>query len=106
RPTDTLPTRTIHHETQAAICQLMAYIQTREQLDQLLKQYDPPVIHRKGRPLTQHLIGALEGRPRGGGARHHSEILAMGSQAGAARRQLTRCGICREAGHNQTTCPL
>ncbi|KAF8225202.1 hypothetical protein L208DRAFT_1307299, partial [Tricholoma matsutake] len=103
---------TIHHETQAAVHQLMAHIQTREQLDQLLKQvdsiaqnqhhgyYDPPVIHRKGRPLMQRLTGALEGRPRGGGAGHHSEILAMGSQAGAARRQLTRCGICREAGHN------
>ncbi|KAF8220077.1 hypothetical protein L208DRAFT_1372996 [Tricholoma matsutake] len=48
----------------------------------------------------QCLTGALEGRPRGGGAGHHSEISAMGSQAGAARRQLMRCGICREAGHN------
>ena len=40
RLTDTLPTRTIHHETQAAVRQITAHIQTHEQLDQLLEQVD------------------------------------------------------------------
>lgn len=40
RPTDTIPMRTIHHECQAAIREITAHIQTREQLDELLTQVD------------------------------------------------------------------
>ena len=40
RPTDTIPMRTIHHECQAAIREITAHIQTREQLDVLLSQVD------------------------------------------------------------------
>ena len=65
----------------------------------------PPVISRKGRPHTQRLTGALEGRPRGGGAKRTiSDVLGAGEK-GATKRQPTRCGICREFGHNRTTCP-
>ena len=38
RPTDTVPMRTIHHECQAAIREITAHIQTREQPDELLTQ--------------------------------------------------------------------
>ena len=40
RPTDTIPMHTIHHECQAAIREITAHIQTREQLDELLTQVD------------------------------------------------------------------
>ena len=65
-----------------------------------------PVISRKGRPQTQRLTGALEGRPRGGGGakRPISDVVGA-SEKGATKRQPTRCGICREFGHNCTTCP-
>ena len=70
---------------------------------------DPPVVTQKGRPLTQRITGAAEGRPRGGGAKHTvSGTLGMeerGPQA-TSKRQGVCCGVCREVGHNQTTCPI
>ena len=39
-PTDMVPMRTIHHECQAAIHQITAHIQTRDQLDELPCQVD------------------------------------------------------------------
>lgn len=52
---------------------------------------EPPIITPKGRPRDQRLTGALEGRPRGGGAPKKP-----GSR---------NCGICRRPGHNRNTCP-
>jgi hypothetical protein len=37
---DTVPMRAIYHECQAAIREITAHIQTREQLDELLTQVD------------------------------------------------------------------
>jgi hypothetical protein len=63
---------------------------------------DPPTIKQKGRPRSQRLTGALEGRARGGGGSIlRSRQAATGS--GAANRL---CGVCRMSGHNRTTCPL
>jgi len=40
RPTDTLPVQTIYHEAQAAMRQITAHVQMREQLDELLSQVE------------------------------------------------------------------
>jgi len=56
---------------------------------------NPPILNPKGRPRTQRLTGALEGRPRGGGAG-----IQPASQAGR------KCGVCREVGHTRANCPL
>ncbi|KAJ7465199.1 hypothetical protein FB451DRAFT_1179375 [Mycena latifolia] len=82
--TETLPAREVFHEVQAAIRPLMAHVETREQVADLLRNldgirqqttekkyretiHDPPVIQHKGRPRTQRLTGAVEGRASGGG---------------------------------------
>ena len=39
---------------------------------------DPPTLNPKGRPRTQRLTGALEGRTRGGGGRKRSSTSAGG----------------------------
>lgn len=56
---------------------------------------NPPILNSKGRPRTQRLTGALEGRLQGGGAR-----IQLASQAGR------RCGVCWEVGHTRANCPL
>ncbi|KAJ7111207.1 hypothetical protein C8R46DRAFT_870448, partial [Mycena filopes] len=124
--TETLPAREVFHEIQTAIRPLMAHVETREQVDDLLRNldgirrqnddqryretiHDPPVIRHTGRPRTQRLTGAVEGRAVGGG----------GSQAQKRRLQdreniepdrsnkkaCRRCGLCRKEGHNRATCP-
>ena len=66
----------------------------------------PPVISRKGRQQTQRLTGALEGRPRGGGAKRTISDVLGASEKGATKRQPTRCGICHEFGHYYSSiCP-
>jgi hypothetical protein len=58
---------------------------------------DPPVINRKGHPLTQCFTGALEDRPRGGGGKWPiSHVSVANDGEPAAKRQGIRCGICRE----------
>lgn len=66
---------------------------------------DPPVINRKGRPLTQCFTSALEGRPRGGGAGGNMRI-SNANVSAISKRQGVRCGVCRKTGHNRTTCPI
>lgn len=100
--------------------QITAHVQTREQLDEILNQVDvlvsrqddglkdPPVINRKGRPLTQRFTSAIEGRARGGGAnaRHPPSQVATHEKEPLTKKQVTRCGVCRKEGHNRTTCPI
>jgi hypothetical protein len=58
--------------------------------------------------LTWTFDTGVQARPRGGGAkapkRTTSDVLGAtrGSEKGATKRQSTRCGICREFGHNRT----
>ncbi|KAF8152746.1 hypothetical protein K438DRAFT_1512998, partial [Mycena galopus ATCC 62051] len=73
----TVPARDVFHNVQAAIRPLIAGIQTREQVIDLIQslenlQYqdcimDPPVISHKGRPHTNCLTNAREGQQRGDG---------------------------------------
>ena len=68
-----------------------------------------PAINRRGRPQTQRITGALEGRARGGGAKrtvHDVDAGPGGSQQRITRKQHTRCEVCREIGHNCLTCPI
>ncbi|KAJ6571141.1 hypothetical protein B0H19DRAFT_904651, partial [Mycena capillaripes] len=75
-PTETLPAREVFHEIQAAVLPLMAHVETREQVDDLIRSIDniryretindPAIIHHKGRPHTQRLTGAAQGRTAGG----------------------------------------
>ncbi|KAF7360034.1 hypothetical protein MVEN_00731200 [Mycena venus] len=83
-PTETLPAREVFHDIQAAIRPLMTHVETREQVEDLIRSldsirqqtdgqryretiHDPPVIRHKGRPRTTRLTGAAEGRALGGG---------------------------------------
>lgn len=66
----------------------------------------PPIISQKGQPQTQHLTGALEGRPWEGGAKQTISNVLGTSEQGATKRQPTHSGICCEFSHNCTTCPL
>ncbi|KAF8210782.1 hypothetical protein K438DRAFT_1529699, partial [Mycena galopus ATCC 62051] len=75
--TQTVPARDVFHNVQTAIQPLIAGIQMCEQVTDLIQslenlQYqdrimDPPVISHKGRPHTNHLKNAREGRQRGDG---------------------------------------
>ncbi|KAF8231062.1 hypothetical protein L208DRAFT_1279028 [Tricholoma matsutake] len=108
--TDTLPARTVFHQTQAAVHSLTNHIQTQGEMDDLLEKiaelreeyveeiHRPPTIKHKGRPRSQRLTGVLEGRARGGGG-----SLLRSRQAGVKDRL---CGVCRTSGHNRATCPL
>ncbi|KAF8959346.1 hypothetical protein BDZ97DRAFT_1838584 [Flammula alnicola] len=60
--------------------------------------HEPAVFNPKGRPRQQRITGALEGRPRGGGA-----TSASASSRGTAAGR--RCGACRELGHTRAKCP-
>ena len=68
--------------------------------------HDPPTLNPKGRPRTQRLTGALEGRARGGGGRKRSSTSAGGSEQATKRGRPNRCGACRQEGHNRSNCPL
>ncbi|KAJ3516162.1 hypothetical protein NLJ89_g1290 [Agrocybe chaxingu] len=111
-PTQTVPSRTVFHEANAALRPLMNGIQTQEDLDDLLDDlnelrahrqraanaeqlHDPPILNPKGRPRTQRITGVLEGRARGGGATSRS------AQNNGGRK----CGICRQQGHRRDNCP-
>ena len=63
---------------------------------------DPPTIKQKGRPRSQRLTGAVEGRARGGGGSLLQSRLAASSSGNRL------CGVCRKSGHNRATsgCPL
>ncbi|KAJ7614789.1 hypothetical protein FB45DRAFT_705229, partial [Roridomyces roridus] len=104
--TRTIPQRSVYTALTADLRSMMNGIQTQEQLDSIRERlsgnhretiHDPPVVGRKGRPLTQRLTGVTEGRPQGGGARIPPDL----SQP--PRRQ-NRCGLCNEPGHNRTSC--
>ncbi|KAJ6466082.1 hypothetical protein DFH09DRAFT_905465, partial [Mycena vulgaris] len=123
-PTETLPAREVFHEIQTAIRPLMAHVQTREQVDDLLHSldairyrrsretiHDPPAIQHKGRPRTERLTGALEGRPVGGGARAGKRRLDENPEKendnDPPRKKVRRqCALCHQEGHNRTTCAL
>ncbi|KAJ7651180.1 hypothetical protein FB45DRAFT_32176 [Roridomyces roridus] len=113
-PTRTIPQRSVYTALTADLRSMMNGIQTQEQLDSIHERlsgvsrsiveenhretiHDPPVVGRKGRPLTQRLTGVTEGRPQGGGARIPPDL----SQP--PQRQ-NRCGLCNEPGHNRTSC--
>ncbi|KAJ7026263.1 hypothetical protein C8F04DRAFT_966602 [Mycena alexandri] len=98
--------------------QRTAAIQARQEQVQ-----DPPTITRKGRPPTQRLTGPTEGPARGGGARIPmqgprvqrtlpSRELALPHEpatqanAGSSQRRQNQCSLCREFGHNRTSCSL
>ncbi|KAJ7785372.1 hypothetical protein DFH07DRAFT_698297, partial [Mycena maculata] len=111
--TETLPAREVFHEIQTAIRPLMTHVETREQVDDLLRNldqirerksretiHDPEIIRHKGRPRTQRLTGALEGRPVGGGGQASKR-----RRADRGKENARRCALCHKEGHNRTTCP-
>ncbi|KAJ7798092.1 hypothetical protein B0H14DRAFT_2530602 [Mycena olivaceomarginata] len=126
--TQTVPARDVFHNVQAAIRPLIAGIQTREQVADLLDSLgrlhqrnidetrqeqiiDPPVISHKGRPRTARLTNAREGQQRGGGvARTTRATMRAGldpASASASRVGRTyKCSLCRQEGHNRSNCPL
>ncbi|KLO11147.1 hypothetical protein SCHPADRAFT_795720, partial [Schizopora paradoxa] len=83
-PTQTLSSRDVYHEVQAAIRPILSTVQTQEQLSTLLESLrntqreqqdlmnegrvrDPMVILHKGAPRTARITSAREGPARGGG---------------------------------------
>ncbi|KAJ7690276.1 hypothetical protein B0H17DRAFT_936277 [Mycena rosella] len=126
--TETLPAREVFHEVQAAIRPLMAHVETREQVADLIHSlnsirqendetryretiHDPPVVHHKGRPRTQRLTGALEGRPSGGGGTQTKKRRMEDSEnielnGITHKKSCRRCGLCGKEGYNRATCPL
>ncbi|KAF9058963.1 hypothetical protein BDP27DRAFT_1239744 [Rhodocollybia butyracea] len=98
--TNTVPSRLAFHEAHAALRPILAGIQTEDDLGELIDQLheirdrgdeerrmetlnDPPIYNPKGRPRTQRLTAAHEGRPRGGGqkseSRYRAEVWGMSS---------------------------
>lgn len=84
--TQTLSSRDVYHEVQAAIKPILSTVQTRGQLSNLVgcllntqreqeklmnegRARDPVVIRHKGGPRTTRISSAREGAPRGGGGR-------------------------------------
>ncbi|KAJ7750638.1 hypothetical protein B0H16DRAFT_1318601 [Mycena metata] len=128
RPTETLPARDVFHEIQTAIRPLMAHVETREQVDDLLRNldgirqqndeqrhretiHDPPVVRHTGRPRTQRLTGANERRAMGGGGSGAKKRRVEDDHENVEPERITkkpcrRCGLCRKEGHNRATCPL
>ncbi|KAJ7687499.1 hypothetical protein B0H17DRAFT_872296, partial [Mycena rosella] len=116
--TRTIPQRTVYTALQADLRSMMSSVQTQEQLDELRarlaqvgtaseetdrreKIQDPPTIGRKGRPPTQRITGATEGRARGGSAGIKDPF-----QGGAdAPRRQNLCSHCRQPGHTRPRCP-
>lgn len=83
-PTQTITSREVYHEVQAAIRPLLSTVQTQEQLANLIESLhntrrdhdifssegrvrDPMVIQHKGKPRTARITSAREGAARGGG---------------------------------------
>ncbi|KDQ25025.1 hypothetical protein PLEOSDRAFT_1046876 [Pleurotus ostreatus PC15] len=125
RPTDTINARTAFHEVQAALRPLLNEVQTQEQLDAVLENvreichelrdgmtvHGPTPLNPKGRPRTQRITGAIEGRPRGGGASGSRRIPSpsidvLEPRQPAMAKRVLRCGMCRCPGHNRLACPL
>ncbi|KAJ7163199.1 hypothetical protein C8R46DRAFT_903798, partial [Mycena filopes] len=129
--TQTVPAREVFHNVQAALRPLMAGVQTREQvadlvhglqdlhqrnMDEVRREQimDPPVIPHKGRPRTARLTNAREGRQRGGGTssapRTQGEPTRLDSGESSPKRSRVgrayKCSLCREEGHNRSRCPL
>ncbi|KAJ7300393.1 hypothetical protein DFH08DRAFT_725364 [Mycena albidolilacea] len=124
--TQTVPARDVFHNVQAAIRPLIARIQTREQVADLLDSLgklqnidetrqeqiiDPPVISHKGRPRTARLTNARMGQQSGGGvARTTRATMRAGpdpASASASRVGRTyKFSLCRQEGHNRSNCPL
>ncbi|KAJ7674382.1 hypothetical protein B0H14DRAFT_2423844, partial [Mycena olivaceomarginata] len=112
----TVPARDVFHNVQAAIRPLIAGIQTREQVTDLIQsledlQYimDPPVISHKGRPRTNRLTNAREGRQQGGGTRLSGRVQAQRTDPAPSTSRVGRaykCSLCRQEGHNRSNCPL
>ncbi|KAJ6469917.1 hypothetical protein C8R45DRAFT_837026, partial [Mycena sanguinolenta] len=128
--TETVPARDVFHNVQAAMRPLIAGIQTREQVTDLIQSlqdlhqrnvnearseqiFDPPAISHKGRPRTARITNAREGRQQGGGARGtRVERLVQSNQADGSAPNASRagrtykCSLCRQTGHNRSKCPL
>jgi hypothetical protein len=73
--------------------------------------HDPPAIRHRGRPRTQRLTGATEGRALGGGGSKKRRIADRenAEPEDVARKRARpgrRCGLCRQEGHYRGTCPL
>ncbi|KAJ7181501.1 hypothetical protein C8R43DRAFT_869384, partial [Mycena crocata] len=132
--TQTVPARDVFHNVQAAIRPLIAGIQTREQVSDLIQSLqdlrqrnidetrpdtiiDPPVTAHKGRPRTR-LTNAREGRQRGGGTlnirrttRTQADAISTQDDSSSAPRKSRvgrtyKCALCRQEGHNRSRCPL
>ncbi|KAJ6502043.1 hypothetical protein C8R45DRAFT_607727 [Mycena sanguinolenta] len=124
--TETLPAREVFHEVQAAMRPLLTHTQTREQVDDLLNRldkirhetdeqqfrgtiHDPPVVWHKGRPRTQRLTGATEGRVAGGGGqtakrRRDKENIEQQEEQPPQKKARRQCALCKQEGHNRATC--
>ncbi|KAJ6621923.1 hypothetical protein B0H10DRAFT_1788894, partial [Mycena sp. CBHHK59/15] len=115
--TQTVPARDVFHNVQAAIRPLIAGIQTREQVSELIQNLedlhqrnadearrerimDPPAISKKGRPRTSRITNSREGRQRGGGAGNSSRTRTRTDS------ETYKCALCRQEGHNRSKCPL
>ncbi|KAJ7906429.1 hypothetical protein B0H13DRAFT_2194221, partial [Mycena leptocephala] len=126
--TQTIPARDVFHNVQAAIRPLIAGIQTREQVSELIRSLrdlhqrnidethseritDPSVISHKGRPRTSRITNAREGRQRGGGATSASRTQTdpIEPEGPAPKRSQVgrtyKCTLCRQEGHNRSKCP-
>ncbi|KAF8199223.1 hypothetical protein K438DRAFT_1467141, partial [Mycena galopus ATCC 62051] len=123
--TQTVPARDVFHNVQAAIRPLIAGIQTREQVTDLIQSLenlhqrnadeaqqdrimDPPVISHKGRPRTNRLTNAREGRQRGGGTRSSDRTQTQTTEPAPSASRVGRaykCSLCRQGGHNRSNCP-
>ncbi|KAJ7793466.1 hypothetical protein B0H14DRAFT_2393480, partial [Mycena olivaceomarginata] len=121
--TQTVPARDVFHNVQAAIRPLIAGIQTREQVADLIHNLEgftarqdriinPPVISHKGRLRTARLTNAREGRHRGGGvpARRPTVVAVEDVSGPSAKKSRAgrsyKCSLCRQEGHNRAKCPL
>ncbi|KAJ7686046.1 hypothetical protein B0H14DRAFT_2654516 [Mycena olivaceomarginata] len=113
-------------DRQAAIRPLITGIQTHEQVTDLIQSLedlhqhnideawqdqimDPPVISHKGRPRTNHLTNAREGRQRRGGTRLSGRMQAQRTDPAPSTSRVGRaykCSLCRQEGHNRSNCPL
>ncbi|KAJ7681855.1 hypothetical protein DFH06DRAFT_907492, partial [Mycena polygramma] len=127
--TETLGAREVFHEIQSAVRPLMSRVETREQVDDLIRSldgirqqneerayrstiHDPEILRHKGRPRTKRLTGAIEGQPSGGGGsqakKRRLEDRENVEPDGATRKKACsgrRCGLCRKEGHYRGTCP-
>ncbi|KAJ7846096.1 hypothetical protein B0H14DRAFT_2357784, partial [Mycena olivaceomarginata] len=128
--TQTVPARDVFHNVQAAIRPLIAGIQTREQVADLIHNLEGlqySTKHRRGSPRSNHqstghshkgrlrtarLTNAREGRHRGGGvpARRPTVVAVEDVSGPSAKKSRAgrsyKCSLCRQEGHNRAKCPL